>query len=263
MNLPTLQGTCNHQNFFIYAACDRQYFDLFGVAFINSIRCNSDTNIHIHLFNPSVEQIDYCQQARVSTTWEAVPDHLFDPATQRWINMSTGESSKLHYDRTVNAMTKGRDTTLQERIKKTYYACARFVRLAELFHNSPVLALDIDAVVRKTLPSLSINHDFYLHHITGRKARYLAGGIWINPTDLSKRFLKEYADQLTTYLNNDYIYWGLDQDLLDPIVPRYNHGQLPMSYIDWNMHVDSYIWTAKGTRKDLVTFVNEQQKYVA
>jgi hypothetical protein len=263
MNLPDLQGTCTLQDFFIYAACDRQYFDLFGVAFINSIRCNSDTNIHIHLFNPRADQIDYCQQAQISTTWEHVPDSLFNAAAQRWNNIPTSGSSKLHYDRTVNAMTKGRDASLQERIKKTYYACARFVRLAELFYATPVLALDVDAVVRQSLPVLPINHDFYLHHITGRKARYLAGGLWINPTEFSRNFLKEYREQLVTYLTNDYIYWGLDQDLLDPIVPRYNHGQLPISYIDWNMSPDSYIWTAKGTRKDLVAFVNEQQKYVA
>jgi len=262
MNLPNLQGSCNYRDFFIYAACDQHYFDLFGPAFINSIRCNSNTDIHIHLFNPRMDQIDYCQQARVSTTWEHVPDSLFDTATQRWNNPTVG-SAKLHYDRTVNAMTKGRDANFQERIKKTYYACARFIRLAELFCAGPVLALDIDAVVRKILPTLPQTHDFYLHHITGRRARYLAGGLWLNPTDFSKKFLKEYANQLVTYLDNNYVYWGLDQDLLDPIVPRYNHGQLPISYIDWNMHPDSCIWTAKGTRKDLVAFVSEQQKYIA
>jgi hypothetical protein len=262
MNLPALQGTCNWQDFFIYAACDATYFDQFAPAFINSIRRNATVNIHIHLFNPRTDQIDYCHRARVGITWEHVPNSLFDLATQRWNNIPISGSAKLHYDRTVNAMTKGGDATLAERIKKTYYACARFVRLAELFHSCPVLALDIDAVVRKPLPALSTDRDFYLHHIAGRKARYLAGGLWINPTDFSRNFLKEYRDQLVTYLTNDYIYWGLDQDLLDPIVPRYNHAQLPISYIDWNMQPDSYIWTAKGTRKDLIVFVNEQQKYV-
>jgi hypothetical protein len=263
MNLPNQQGTCNYQDFFIYSACDPTYFDQFAPAFINSVRRNANANIHLHLFNPRTDQIQYCQQAQVSTTWEHVPDSLFDLAAQRWNNIPTSGSAKLHYDRTVNAMIKGGDVTLQERIKKTYYACARFVRLAELFQAGPVLALDVDAVVRKPWTTLSTHHDFYLHHIAGRKARYLAGGLWINPNDFSRNFLKEYANQLATYLTNDYIYWGLDQDLLDLIVPRYNHGQLPISYIDWNMNPDSYIWTAKGTRKDLVVFVNEQQKYVA
>jgi hypothetical protein len=263
MNLPNLQGTCDHSDFFIYAACDQHYFDQFAPAFINSTRRNANVNIHIHLFNPRADQIDYCQQAQISTTWEHVPNSLFDLATQRWNNIPVSGSAKLHYDRTVNAMIKGHDSDLQARIEKTYYACARFVRLTELFHSYPVLALDIDAVVRKAVPVLPTNYDFYLHHIAGRKARYLAGGLWINPTDFARNFLKEYREQLVTYLINDYIYWGLDQDLLDPIVPRYNHGQLPISYIDWNMSPDSYIWTAKGTRKDLVAFVNEQQKYVA
>jgi hypothetical protein len=263
MNLPDLQGTCNHQDFFIYSACDTTYFDQFAPAFINSVRCNANANIHLHLFNPRADQIDYCQRAQVSATWEQVSNSLFDLATQRWDSIPASGSAKLHYDRTVNAMIKGGDATLQERIKKTYYACARFVRLAELFQAVPVLALDVDAVVRKPWTPLSTHYDFYLHHIAGRKARYLAGGLWINPGDFSRNFLKEYRDQLVTYLTNDYIYWGLDQDLLDPIVPRYNHGQLPISYIDWNMSPDSCIWTAKGTRKDLVAFVNEQQKYVA
>jgi hypothetical protein len=262
MNLPNLQGTCNRQDFFVYAACDTTYFDQFAPAFINSTRRNANVNIHLHLFNPRADQIDYCQQAQISTTWELVPDSLFDFATQRWNNIPANGSAKLHYDRTVNAMIKGHDLDLQERIKKTYYACARFVRLAELFHLYPVLALDIDAVVRKPLPMLPADHDFYLHHIAGRKARYLAGGLWINPTDFARKFLKNYADQLITYLNNDYIYWGLDQDLLDPIVPQYNYAQLPIDYIDWNMNPSSYIWTAKGTRKDRDVFVNEQQKYV-
>jgi len=34
-----------------------------------------------------------------------------------------------------------------------------------------------------------------------------------------------------------------------------------MAYIDWEMQDHSYIWTAKGTRKDLAIFVNEKRKY--
>jgi hypothetical protein len=115
-----------------------------------------------------------------------VSDSLFDLATQRWNNIPSSGSAKLHYDRTVNAMTKGGDTSLQERIKKTYYACARFVRLSKLFQTGPVLALDIDAVIRKPWTPLSVHHDFYLHHIAGRKARYLArhsaNENWNDPT---------------------------------------------------------------------------------
>jgi hypothetical protein len=35
-----------------------------------------------------------------------------------------------------------------------------------------------------------------------------------------------------------------------------------MSYIDWAMRAESAIWSAKGKRKELDIFKNEQQKYL-
>jgi hypothetical protein len=54
----------------------------------------------------------------------------------------------------------------------------------------------------------------------------------------------------------------LDQDVLDVIAGRYRYGELPMSYIDWFMNPESYIWTAKGKRKDLKIFIDEQSRYL-
>ena len=147
-------------------------------------------------------------------------------------------------------------------MQKTYYACARFIRLADLLDlGLPILSIDVDAVVRSDPQHLSAEHDFYLHKITGRKARILAGGMYLHPTLGTQQFLQEYAQALKTKFSDNYVYWGLDQDLLDKIVPKYNHGHLPMSYIDWNMQDSSCIWTAKGTRKDDAVFISEKQKY--
>jgi hypothetical protein len=261
MKLPPIQGTFDQQDFFIYAACDHGYFRDFGHSFVNSIKTNTSYGIHIHLFNPTADQIDHCQRNGVGVTWEHVHQPIFAPAAQRWNPPPFQEPEKSRYDRTINAMGKSNDRSVLERMQKTYYACARFIRLAELCGNKSLLAVDIDAVVRRPVSDLGKAHDFFIHYISGKKARYLAGGLWLNGTDQCADFLHEYAAQLTTYFENDYVYWGLDQDLLDPIVPKFNHGQLPMSYIDWNMHKDSYIWTAKGTRKELSVFVNEQKKY--
>ena len=262
MITPPLQGTCTQQKLFIYAACDRHYFDEFGREFVRSIKRNTDMGIHMHVFNPTEQQIEFCNSNdRVSITYEYVSAELFHPSAAKWTTVPVAEPLKSQYDRTLNAMGKGRDTSILERMQKTYYACARFIRLAELFQTTPALCVDVDAVVRKSIPELGTAHDFYIHRITGRKARFLAGGFYLNPTDSTWQFLKEYAGQLNSYISQDYIYWGLDQDLLDPIVPKYNHGQLPNSYIDWDMRDSSYIWTAKGTRKELVAFVNEKRKY--
>lgn len=255
MILPPLQGTCNQQSFYIYAACDVNYFDEFGHEFISSIKRNTTAGIHIHLFNPRQEQIEYCHAQNVSVTWEDAPLSLFEQAVNTQL-----ESTQLN--RTLNAMGKGKDNSIFERMQKTYYACTRFVRLQEVFTGTiPVLELDIDAVVRRPLVDLLNDCDFYVHRITGKRARFLAGGLWLIPNSRSSEFLKEYSEQLQSYIARDYIYWGLDQDLLDPIVPKYNYKHLPITYIDWNMHPDSIVWTAKGARKDLEKFVNEKQLY--
>jgi hypothetical protein len=160
-------------------------------------------------------------------------------------------------------MKKGRDTNLLQRMQKTYYACARFVRLAQLAGTRSFMSMDVDAVVRSTVPRLSTEHDFYLHKITGAKARILAGGMYVNSQGRSQEFLNQYSAELQQSLEQDHIYWGLDQDVLDRVVPAYASGHLPVSMIDWDMQPTSCIWTAKGTRKDLPRFIAEQQKYSA
>jgi hypothetical protein len=261
MKLPPLQGLLEQSQTVIFAACDQHYFAEFGKSFINSVRKNTSLDIHLHLFNPTPDQINYCQRSGVSVTWEHAHKTLFVTAAQRWSHPPLHEPDKSRYDRTVNAMGKGGDSAMIDRMQKTYYACARFMRLAELFGNHQVFAVDIDAVVRKPIVEPGVACDFYLHYISGKKARYLAGGLWLNPVQETKQFLNDYAELLRNWFEKDYIYWGLDQDMLDILVPKFNHGQLPISYIDWHMHPDSMIWTAKGTRKDLAVFVNEQQKY--
>jgi hypothetical protein len=240
---------------FIYAACDSEYFDEFGQEFVNSIHQHTAFKIHIHLFNPTRDQLDFCNNHKVSVTHEQVPIEWFQ----------TSLADKLdskHLERTHTAMKKGDDQTIAERLRKTYYACVRFVRLSEIFQGTTTaFSADIDAIVRADIPALDTTHDFYIHQITGKKARFLAGGLWLNPTDGSVTFLHDYADQLKQSIKKDYIYWGLDQDVLDPIMSKYNYGQLPMKYIDWDMNDNSYVWTAKGERKKLSLFKTEKNKY--
>jgi hypothetical protein len=262
MHLPPLQGNLTQSGYYIYTACDTNYFDSFGETLINSVRANTSLGLHVHLFNPTDTQLECCHQQQVSVTHETVNATMFDTAAKKWNSGNLSDLEKNYLDRTLNAMTKGHDRDILERMQKTYYACARFVRLAELFdQNHSVLAIDIDAVVRSQPLPMPTSRDFFVHKITGKKARILAGGMYFNPTTGSQEFLNEYAQKICKFLRNDYMYWGLDQDLLDQIVPNYNHGQLPIEYIDWNMLPGSYVWTAKGTRKELLSFVNECARY--
>lgn len=263
MILPPLHGNLEQSGMFIYAACDHDYFTEFGPALINSIKQNSKFGVHLHLYNPDPEQIKYCRsQDRVSITFESAPLDIFAVATKRWSVEPTNAELNVKYKRIINAMGKGNDQSIQHRIQKTYFACARFIRLHQIIQpTTTVLAIDIDAIVRNYIPILSNEYDFYVHHIDGKRARYLAGGIYLPSSNNGYAFLKEYATVLKNNIENDMLHWGIDQDILDTIIPKYRCGQLPMEYIDWNMQPNSCIWTAKGTRKELAVFVNERQKY--
>lgn len=256
MIIPPLTGKFSSSEFVVYTACDAKYFDEFAPQLVSSIKLNSDTSIHLHIFNPRADQLEYCSENNVSTTWEYITKDMFQAADQK---LKSATEQQQH--NTFTAMKKGHDQDTAERIQKTYYACARFIRLAELFNGtSTVFSIDVDAVVRKSIPKMK-DSDFYIHYISGKKARYLAGGLYLNPTSVSVQFLKDYAQLLRTSIEQDCMYWGLDQDVLEQVMPKYKPGQLPMSLIDWNMHPDSCIWTAKGQRKELEVFVNEQKKY--
>ena len=149
-----------------------------------------------------------------------------------------------------------------ERMQKTYFACARFVRLHSIIKpQSTVLAIDVDAVIRHPLTLLPNTCGYYIHRITGKRARFLAGGIQFNPTPGAGAFLTEYTQQLQSALLQDCIYWGLDQDVLEHTANHYHWQPLPSELIDWNMLDHSVIWTAKGTRKSLAAFVNESARY--
>ena len=260
MRIPQLNGKLSHSDFFIFAACDQHYFDDFAPSLVNSIKTNTDHGVHLHIFNPRQDQLDFCDKNGVSASFEHVSLDLFAVAADKWVKEHTEEPLKSQRLRTITAMSKGKDVSIQDRMRKTYYACARFIRLQELLINQDFFAIDVDALVRKPI-EISKDKDFHIHYIAGKKARFLAGGIY--GCSRSLNFLAEYSRELKKYLVEDYIYWGLDQDILDQIVPRYAWNQLPETYIDWNMRVDSAVWTAKGTRKDLQVFLNEKKKYIS
>lgn len=301
MILPQLHGELKQDKFFIFAACDDVYFDDFGEVIINSIKKNTSTHLHLHIYNPRDDQLLLIERLdQVSISYEFVALEAFETAAKRWLcqpprhiknpgtisvqkkqntngaynfiyNLLNSTSLKwwtptnLEYSKyksTISAMRRGSDKNICDRMRKTYYACSRFIRLNQLLTGpASFLAIDVDAVVRKELEMLPSTYDFFFHRIHGVNARFLAGGLYCNKTTNCLKFLDEYSDVLQDYIRKDYLYWGLDQIVLEDIVPKYNWGELPRSYADWFMELDSFIWTAKGARKESSIFINEQKKY--
>jgi hypothetical protein len=261
MILPQLNGTLNQNKFFIYAAADSVYFDLHARPLINSILANTpEYGVHIHIYNPRPDQIDFCQaRTGVTCTYEQPSEVEFQHATDYWMTRRQFEN-----DRQQQMFKKGQTRGRQELstlIRQTYYACTRFVRLAELLQpGQRCLSIDVDGIVRGQFNDQLGAKDFYLYE-KPKDGTHLAGAVLFNGTAGAHEFLQEYANSLRASIGKHDLYWFLDQVLLDQLVPKYHKGLLPMSYIDWAMRTESAIWSAKGKRKELDVFKQEQGKY--
>lgn len=273
MIIPALQGCLNQPDFFIYVAADSQYFDRFGKALINSVIRNTAYGIHVHIYDPTDKQLRFCEKNQVSVSWEVLSASQFDKAEEFWSQPNLPEPYASRRNKMLGLKQFSDNENLKLWLKKTYYACMRFVRLAELLDKPQrLLEIDIDGIVRKSFPIKLEDRecDIYLYEkskidkttnqpmFTG----HLAGSILFTENQDSLRFIHELADNIRLEIEADNVYWFLDQNCLDDVVPKYRKGILPSSYIDWRMLPDSCIWTAKGKRKDLAVFKNELAKYL-
>lgn len=261
MIIPPLLGNLDQSNFFIFAAADANYFDRHAIPLINSVLKNTpDLGIHLHVYDPRPGQLEFCRNhAGVSVTYETLDPVQFNKVTTRWLKRTEFDNDRQR-QMYKKGQTLGADG-LNLLVRQTYYACTRFIRLAELVRpGQRCLALDVDGLVRAPFDYRLGDADFYLYE-KPKDGTHLAGAILLNGTTGSTEFIQKYAQSLRTAISQDDIYWFLDQLILDQIVPQYRKGLLPMSYIDWAMRPDSAIWSAKGKRKELEIFKEEQRKY--
>ena len=262
MMLPPVQGSLSQEKFFIYAAADSVYFDAHARPLIRSVLANTpEYGVHIHIYDPRPDQIEFCQaHPGVSCTYEYLNDQDFDSVCKYWQTRTT-YANERQAQMGKKGRTKGPEE-LKKLIKQTYYACARFIRLAEILpEGGRCLSIDVDGLVRGEFEhELGGKPDFFLYE-KPKDGTHLAGAILFNGKHNSHVFLQEYAVALKTNIEQNELYWFLDQLVLDQLVPKYRKGLLPMSYIDWAMKEGSPIWSAKGPRKELDIFKQEQRKY--
>lgn len=266
MRLPPLQGTLDQPGFFIYAAADERYFDDYARPLINSVTRNTPHGVHIHIYNPRPDQIEFCQRTpRVSVTWETFDRSVFDSALAFWTRGDLPEPYLGRRNKMLGIKVVDKNLPLEQNLeiwlRKTYYACVRFIRLAELIQQPrPFLAIDVDGVVRKPFQyEFDDDKDFYLH--IKEKGGHLAGVLLATTKPQSVEFVQRLAADIQKEFDRDNVYWFLDQHCLDALVNQYNKGYLPLSYIDWFMKPESAIWSAKGKRKYLEAFLQELKTY--
>jgi hypothetical protein len=260
MNLPPLQGTLNQSGFFVYAAADQVYFDVHARPLIKSIRANAPgLGIHVHVYDPTQEQLTFCESHGASATWETTNGAEFQQVAQAWLQRTNFDN-----ERQRQMWKKGQSggvSELYKLVRQTYFACMRFARLAEILPVAQrCLEIDVDGLVRAPFQTDLGSADFYLYE-KPKDGTHLAGAILFNGQPGTHEFLQAYGTAMRENLQRGDIYWFLDQVYLDALVPKYHKGLLPMSYIDWAMRPQSAIWSAKGKRKELAIFRQEQAKY--
>jgi hypothetical protein len=269
-----MHGSFQQTDFFIYAAADTKYFDFYGRALVNSVLQNTPYGIHLHLYDPTDKQLEFCSRPRVTVTWETLLPNQFDQAIKFWSRWDLSEpwASRKHKMLGLKQYSDNRD--LEIWIRKTYFACMRFVRLGEFLKQPQrLLEIDIDGIVRKPFV-VEFNNDadidVYLYEkikidkVT-RQAKltgHLAGSILFTPKPQALEFIQDLATVIRGELESDNVYWFLDQNSLDLVISKYRKGLLPMSMIDWKMDINSAIWTAKGQRKELDIFQCELARYL-
>ena len=80
-----MHGELKANDFFVYAACDDIYFDVFGKALVNSVVKNTEAQLHLHIFNPRDNQLLLLEgYDQVSVSYEYVLPHVFNAAAEKW-----------------------------------------------------------------------------------------------------------------------------------------------------------------------------------
>jgi hypothetical protein len=261
MTLNPLEGQKPQGSELLYAAADTLYFDLYARPLIVSAARNcADRRIHIHVYNPNPAQIQWAQQyPNCSISWETVDNHALHKIACRWT-----KRKDFVNDRQIQMYKKSQTMPPEQfgkLVSNTYYACVRFVRLNQLLSSeSTCLSLDVDGIIRAKFSMTFSEQDIYCYQ-KPKDGTHLAGALLFQSHSGSRQFLSEYAECLEAAIQQDDLYWFLDQVILDQLIPKYRRGLLPMSYIDWAMRADSAIWSAKGKRKDLEIFKREIKKY--
>ena len=145
-----------------------------------------------------------------------------------------------------------------------YFACQRFVILNEIiknYNNLGVLSLDADSLINKALPNFS-RYKKYDISIAKSSCAYvfMAGVIWMPHSGRRSNFLDYLSKKINNKFSHGQLYWGLDQDLLTKIVPKFKWQNLEPSLRCFDFFKESSIWLAKGTTKHSKIFMKQYDK---
>jgi tetratricopeptide (TPR) repeat protein len=214
----------------VMAGADGAYFARFGARFARSVRarCGVDGVLHLHLVHPA-------------------PEHLAALAALR------AELAPLRVEWTIERP----DLPSAPEARRTYYACARFLRLPQLLrrHRAPLVVLDIDSEVLRDLAPLTaqvIAEGADLGMIVGDPGE-VWGSCWADhvalaPTPRAAEFAALVAAYIRHFLAAGRYDWFLDQIALYAVRHVGFAGRAAPRCVTWpadiqNAGPESYVWS--------------------
>lgn len=262
--MPKVFGKIPLNDVVFFVAADEQYFNTHAIPLINSIKVHFHHPIHFHLYNPSDYTKKYCESRGISISYEYFDHNLVNPAFQTYQNLILNEEMQ----RRKSKMLKLGDplNKLHKELIRTYFACARFVRLYELLTvPTYVIMLDTDSLIRKSFSLLDNTFDIHIWEKQDKKhvsyTQHLASTIFYTGSLSSYKLIKEHAELIKEEIEKDTYYWFLDQETLDIVIQKYKKNPLEKEYVDFDMKEHSFIWCAKGKRKNRIHWINEVKKF--
>jgi hypothetical protein len=213
MTLPNIFGDINISADSFYFGCDSIYFEKYGISLINSLKKYAPwANIHVHIFDPFLEQIKLCKDKNITCSYEY--------------------------------------TSISNTLLTTYYSCIRFIRIPEIFIGTArIISLDCDGVAVKEISKEIFLEFTKISTVLWRDKhqRSLASSVFFGCDD----FRIVYAKRLKEYFISDTAEWYLDQNVMDEMV-FCNEVNTTNSTIWGNpkSRDDTLIWTGKGDIKN-------------
>ena len=185
-------------------------------------------HIHIHLFDPSPEDLQWLTTQDCTWTWENIPqEHL------------------------------GSDL---ERV--LYLGAARYMRIREIYTDDTVMInQDADSLMVRDLPRdefLKSLERSWIPVAPKREQRSLASAIGMGSDNTRHIICDRYS---AVYGTPDWIF-AYDQRVMDQMLAAGEITAMDLRYTDYKFGESSYIWTGKGNRVYKKKFTQQQAKYL-
>lgn len=196
-----------------YCPSDTIYFNDWTKLFIKSANVHAPwAHIHVHIFDATPSDIDWCKSNNVSVTTEDTPEQY----------------------------------CLSSDSKKGYWVNMRFIRLVDIYDDTTkVIAIDSDSLFKNTLSEKQFDIDLKSSWVTvrGEDNASLGSAVGFGKDNVRHAFKNKFS----AYENN--LRWFLDQEILDMMLKNNEIGNMDLRYSDFYTQPDSFIWTGKGGRK--------------